>query len=129
MKFEHSAMQVSNLDAAIEFYTEKLGFRHLSTEVSEQNNIRYAFLDLNGAKIELLEDLKGRFTKPNVSEPYCPHYCIEVENMDAAIRNLNANCIDIVSGPIACAEGEILVYFTDPDNNIFEYIQYLHEEK
>lgn len=124
MKYEHCAMQVSNLDAAIEFYTEKLGFHHLSTEISEQNNIKYAFLDLNGSKIELLEDLKGRFKKPTVSEPYCPHYCIEVENMDNAIKNLNKNEIEIVSGPTSCAAGEILVYFTDPDGNIFELIQY-----
>lgn len=127
MKFDHCALQVTNLDAAIEFYTKKLGFLLLSIDVSEQHKIKYAFLDLNGSKIELLEDLNAHFTKPNISAPFCPHYCIEVENMDTAVNILKENGIEIVSGPTACVAGELLVYFKDPDGNTFEYIQWLYK--
>ena len=125
MRFDHCAYQVSDIETAVEFYTKKLGFKLLSVDVSEQHRIKYAFLELNGAKIELLEDLNGNFIKPQIKEPFCPHYCIEVEDMNAAVNQLKANDIEIVSGPSACVDGEILVYFKDPDGNVIEYIQWL----
>ncbi len=125
MKFDHCAIQVSNLDSAIEFYTKKLGFKAISIEVSDQHRIKYAFLDLNGSKFELLENLDGHYTKPIISESLCPHYCIEVEDMNDAIDQLKANGIEIISGPTSCVAGEILVYFKDQDGNVFEYIQWL----
>ena len=124
MKYDHCAIQVSNLDIAIKFYTEKLGFRVLSIEVSQQHNIKYAFLDFYGSKFELLENLDGHFTKPQISENFCPHYCIEVEDMTNAINQLKANNVEIISGPTSCVAGEILVYFKDQDGNVFEYIQW-----
>ena len=125
MRFDHCAYQVSDIETAVGFYTKKLGFKLLSVDVSEQHRIKYAFLDLNGAKIELLEDLNGSFIKPDIKEPFCPHYCIEVDDMNAAVNQLKANGIEIVSGPSACVDGEILVYFKDPDGNVIEYIQWL----
>lgn len=125
MRFDHCAVQVSDLDSSIEFYTKKLGFRLLSVEESEEHRIRYAFLDISGSKIELLENLDGNFVRPNILEPFCPHYCIEVDDMDAAVEHLRANDIRIESGPTACVAGEVLVYFKDPDGNVFEYIQWL----
>ncbi len=128
MRFDHFAFQVADIDAAIEFYTKKLGFRFISVDVSEQHRIKYAFLDINGAKLELLEDLDGRFTRPQIGEPFCPHYCIEVEDINTAVNQLKENDIEIVSGPTACAAGEILVYFKDLDGNVIEYIQWLEKE-
>ncbi len=125
MKYDHMCFQVSDVDASIEFYTKKLGFKLLSVDESEEQKIKFAFLEINGSKLELLEDLRGNFEKPKVAEPYCPHYCLEVEDMDATVKQLKENGIEILSGPTACVAGEILVYFADPDGNIFEYIKWL----
>ena len=125
MKYDHVAFQVSNLDAAIEFYTKKLEFRLISIDTSEESKIKFAFLDFNGSKLELLENLAGPYSKPQVVEPYCPHYCIEVDDINAAVDHLKANDIEILSGPFACVAGETLVYFADLDGNVFEYVQWL----
>ena len=125
MRYDHTAVQVSNLDVSIEFYTKKLGFKLLSVDESEEQKIKFAFLEINGSKFELLEDLRGNFVKPQIAEPYCPHYCLEVDDMDATVKQLQDSGIEILSGPTACVAGEILVYFADPDNNVFEYISWL----
>ena len=126
MRLDHFAFQVSDIDAAIAFYTQKLGFKLLSLDISEQHNIKFAFLAIQGGKIELLENLDGGFSKPDVSEPFCPHCCIEVDDIHEAANQLTASGVKILSGPTACADGELLVYFADPDGNIFEYIQRLN---
>lgn len=128
MRFDHCAFQVTDIEKAIAFYTKILGFKFLSVNTSEQHTIKYAFLEINGAKIELLEDLKGSFTKPQISEPFCPHICIEVEDMTEAVNQLKANGVEIISGPSSCEAGEILVYFGDQDNNVIEYIQWLDKK-
>lgn len=128
MRFDHCAFQVSDVERAIAFYTKVMRFKLLSIDVSEQHHIKYAFLEIDGAKIELLEDLNGNFTMPQISEPFCPHYCIEVDDMDAAVDHLKANGVKILSGPTACADDEILVYFNDQDGNVIEYIQWLNKD-
>ena len=125
MRLDHFAFQVSDIDMAVAFYTQTLGFKLLSIDVSAQHNIKYAFLDLNGAKIELLQNLSGSFPRHEISEPFCPHCCIEVDDIHAAEASLKANGVSILSGPTACAAGEVLIYFADPDGNIIEYLQWL----
>lgn len=123
MRYDHTAVQVSDIDASIEFYTGNLGFKLMSLETSEELKMRFAFLELEGSKFELIEDLRGNFVKPRLAEPYCPHYCFEVDDMDAALRQLHDQGIEILSGPIDLP-GEVFVYFTDPDDNVLEYIQW-----
>ncbi len=123
MRYDHTAVQVSDIDASIEFYTSNLGFKLMSLETSEQLKMRFAFLELEGSKFELIEDLRGNFVKLQLAEPYCPHYCLEVEDMETAVRQLHEQGIEILSGPIDLP-GEVFVYFTDPDDNVLEYIQW-----
>ena len=125
MRYEHCAFGVEDVDSAIEFYTNVVGFELLSIDISEEHGIKFAFLQMNGSKIELLEDLRGDFVRPNIKEPYCQHYCIEVDDMDAAIENLKEKGVKIEYGPTACAAGEIILYFKDIDGNVIEYLQWV----
>lgn len=128
MNADHCGFQVRSLDDAIRFYTEKLGFHLDFCAVNEAEQEAYAFVSLGTAKLELIQDLMHEYVIPPVKKPFCPHYCLEVSDMATAMTELTANGIPIVKGPLLIENEETWVYFTDPDNNILEYIQWFNKK-
>ncbi len=129
MAYDHGAFRVRNLENAIRFYTEKLGFELLFSEVSEQHGEKYAFLAYNGARLELIETIGVSYEPAKPERPYCPHLCFEAEDMDAVIAMLEQSHIEILDGPNEIPDSERWLYFTDPDNNVLEYIVWLDKDK
>jgi len=128
MKFDHQAFQVSDIDRSIDFYVNKLGFTLLSNEVNNEEHEAFAFVVNGDARIELLQDLSGPYEKPAIKRPYCPHFCLETDNMDQTVKMLKENNINIVRGPLEIKGEETWIYFSDPDNNILEFIQWFHKK-
>ncbi len=128
MSFDHTAFQVSNMDFSISFYTQKLGFKLNSRSMNEEEQEEYAFLEYGNARLELIRDLKEKYHKPEIKRPYCPHFCLEVENMKQSIETLKKNNIQIIRGPLEAKDEGTWIYFSDPDNNILEYIQWYKKE-
>jgi lactoylglutathione lyase len=127
--FDHVAFQVSNIDAAIRFYVERLGFTLKSNSVNPEEGEAYAFLTLADVRLELLQDLKEDvYEKPQVKPPYCPHLAIETDDMEEVVRRLRQSGVAILRGPLEIEGEETWVYFTDPDNNVLEYIQWLRKK-
>jgi len=112
------------MDSSIDFYTQKLGFKLKSRSIDEEQKEEYAFLEHGNASLELIQDLKGEYQKPEIKKPYCPHFCLEVEDMESSIDLLRKNNIPLVHGPLEIKNEETWVYFCDPDNNILEYIRW-----
>ena len=127
---DHFAYEVSDLERAIRFYTEKLGLKLLSSEVDREHHEAFAFLKLDGGNLELLQKLDQTDNPiprtPRAPEPpYCPHLALATGDMDACLANLRRHGIPILKGPLEIP-GEIRwVYVTDPDNNVLEFIQWL----
>ncbi|OGD33492.1 glyoxalase [Candidatus Atribacteria bacterium RBG_16_35_8] len=124
MSFDHAAFQVSDMDSSINFYTQKLGFKLKSRSTNEEEKEEYAFLENGSARLELIRDLKEGYRKPEIKKPYCPHFCLEVEDMKSSVELLRKNNIPLVHGPLEIKDEETWAYFCDPDNNILEYIQW-----
>ena len=124
MSFDHVGFQVSNINFSISFYTQKLGFKLKFRSVNDEEQEEYAFLEYGNASLELIQDLRGEYQKPEIKKPYCPHLCLEVENMKQSIETLKKKNICIIEGPLEVKGEETWVYFSDPDNNILEYIQW-----
>ena len=124
-KNDHTAFQVSNMDASIRFYTEALGLKLLFRHVNKEQREDYAFLELDGGNLELLQYLGARFEKPEIRPPYCPHLALATDDMDKTLRLFREHGIPIVKGPLEIPGEERWVYVSDPDNNIIEYIQWL----
>ena len=85
-KNDHMAFQVSNMDASIRFYTEALGLKLLFRHVNEEVREDYAFLELDGGNLELLQYLGAPFVKPEIKPPYCPHLALATGDMDETLR-------------------------------------------
>jgi len=128
MKFDHAAFQVSDISRSIDFYVNKLGFKLLSNEVNKEEQEAFAFVVNGDARIELLQDLAGPYEMPSVKRPYCPHFCLETDNMNQTVKMLKENNINIIRGPLEIKGEETWIYFSDPDNNVLEFIQWFHKK-
>ncbi|MFZ3085157.1 MAG: VOC family protein [Candidatus Hydromicrobium sp.] len=124
MSFDHVAFQVSDMDPSISFYTQKLGFKLNFRSTNEEEQEEYAFLEYGNARLELIQNLKEEYQKPEIKKPYCPHFCLEIENMKQSVEILKKNNVHIIRGPLEIKDEETWVYFSDPDNNILEYIKW-----
>ncbi len=128
MSFDHVAFQVSDMDSSISFYTQKLGFKLNFRSKNEEEQEEYAFLECGNTRLELIQNLKEEYKKPEIKKPYCPHLCLEVENMKQSIGKLKKNNIHIIRGPLEIKDEETWVYFSDPDNNVLEYIRWYRKK-
>jgi lactoylglutathione lyase len=125
MKNEHTAFQVSSMDESLAFYTQKLGLRLLSRKTNPEEKEDYAFLELEGGNLELIQRLADeRFVKPTLRPPYCPHFAMVTDNMARTVAMIKAAQIPIVRGPLEIAGVETWVYISDPDNNVLEFVQW-----
>lgn len=91
----HYGFQVKNLDVAIKFYTDKLLFKLDFRAINEEEQEKYAFLTLGKARLELIHDLLNEYTIPTIKKPYCPHFCIVIDDMEKAIvelKTMNISC-------------------------------------
>lgn len=125
---DHFAFQVGDMDLAIRFYVEKLGFavsfRSTNAEVGEE----LAFLVLGDLRLELLRDLKRPAQpKPEPQPPYCPHLAIRTDDMAGTVARLRDRGIPLLYGPEEVPGEETWLYLADPDNNVVEYIQWYRQ--
>ncbi|MEO6722262.1 MAG: VOC family protein [Ferruginibacter sp.] len=128
MQMDHCGFQVRNMDAAIKFYTEKLLFKLDHRAINDAEQEEYAFLSLGKARIELIQDLVTAYEIPEIRKPYCPHFCIEIDDMEKALSDLKTMNIKIVKGPLKIENEETWIYFADEDNNVLEYIQWFNKK-
>ena len=129
-KLDHVAIQVTDLEASITFYTEKLGFELLFHQVDQEHCEEFAFLKMEGVNLELLQilDSQGRPKPVEISPPappYCPHLALQTDNLDAEIVRLQQCEIPLLAGPLEISGSVRWLYFCDLDNNILEYVQWL----
>ena len=128
MKFDHAAFQVSDIKRSIDFYVNKLGFKLLFSEVNKEEQEAFAFLVNGDARIELIQDLAEPYKIPAVKRPYCPHFCLETDDMKQTVKLLKESKINIIRGPLEIKGEETWIYFSDPDNNVLEFIQWYHKK-
>ena len=124
---DHTAFQVSDMDAAIEFYTEALGLHLLFRDINHEEQEAYAFLELDGGNLELIQKLDTPFVKRPIVPPYCPHFALATDDMSRVLRMIQEKGIKVVKGPLEIPEKERWIYIHDPDDNVIEYIEWSSE--
>lgn len=122
---DDTAYRVSDLDAAIRFYTESLGLRLLRRGISEVVQEASAFLELEGGNLELIQTLNIPFVRPKIEPPYCPHLGLETADMDNILALIKAKRIPVVQELKEIPGNEKWIYISDPDGNVIEYIQWI----
>ena len=131
-KFEHAALRVSDLDAAVDWYTEKLDFR-LVKRVPLRDKM-YGFMVAPGTEggfmIELIAG-PGADNRPSYEDIGSSlrllglhHVAFRVDSVDDTIRQLKSRSVAILNEPHDVQElGLRLAFFADPWRNLFELIE------
>jgi catechol 2,3-dioxygenase-like lactoylglutathione lyase family enzyme len=129
MKIDHFAYEVSDLEASMRFYTQKLGFKVQTDKIiDEKEHEAFAILELEGGRLDLLQAL----SETNVPKPFqpvtvrphaCPHLALQVDDFDRSLSMLAAEGIPILHGPLEIPGVAKWMYFCDPDRNVIEFCQ------
>ena len=146
---DHINIVVTNLERAVRFYTEVLGFTKTKEAYLEGEWIdridglrgvkaRAAFIvaPAGEPRIELLEyeaprgNLMPEASRANTMG--LRHIALRVDDMDATVAKLLAAGVHVFSDPVRGPDGvvqhdageKVLVYFHDPDGVILELAEY-----
>ena len=130
MKLDHVAFRVSDLDRAISFFTEVLGLRLMLRQEDKEHHEAFAFLEVEGGNLELLQSLDERnnpvrYDPPRVEPPFTPHVALRSDNLDRLAATLKARDVPIVEGPLEIPGQVKWLYISDHDHNIVEFVQWL----
>ncbi len=127
LTLDHVAFPVRDLKASVEFYTQKLGLKLMFQQVDQAHGEAFAFLELEGGNLELLQSLQPPVDdEPSaVNDLLCPHAAIQVDDLETWLGVLNEKKISITKGPLEIPGKVKWLYFTDPDNNVLELVEWL----
>ncbi len=122
---DHTAFRVRDLDASIRFYTEALGLKLLFRNINQEEGEAYAFLELEGGNLELIQTLNEPYVPSEIRAPYCPHLALSTDDLLKVLEDLRASGVRLVKGPLEIPGKEKWLYLSDPDNNVIEYIEWI----
>ncbi len=121
----HACFLVKDLDVAIAFYQEKLGFTYAFDYKNEQGERFGVYLHLGGRGF--IEMFQGKLAEPAAGQSF-QHICLEVDDLESTVAKLRAEGIE-VSEPRLGLDRSWQAWFPDPDGNKIELHQYTPESK
>jgi len=120
---------VSNLDAAIDFYEQKIGLKFLFKKVDEAHGEAFAYLEMKGARLELLQPLRLAKRPAADKQSFCPHLAFVSDDIQDTQQRLQEKQVTLLKGPMEIPGMVRWLYAADPDGNVLEFVQWLQPEK
>jgi lactoylglutathione lyase len=114
----HLALKVDDLERTTEFYQKVFGFREMNTEKVRDHTSRHlsdGVLDV--ALIKYDAGTESAEAKAAGEGPCIHHFAVEVDNVDAATRQVTSYGCEIISDP-----GVIPVKFRAPGGTVCELV-------
>ncbi len=135
LRTHHYGVTVTDLERAVEFYGEKLGFDVLDrytvsgpefeTAVGlEEATGRFAHLDAGSGRVELVEyDPEGEESRGDeVNRPGVKHLGFAVSDVDGLYADLPDD-VETVSEPQTTSSGTRILFLRDPEDNLVEVVE------
>src|SRR2546423_3814985 len=114
-RIDHVAIIVRNIEQALAFYRDTLGIMPRAIQDVPSEQVRIAFLPLGGpggSEIELIEPTTPDSSLIKFLEKRgegLHHICLEVEDIDAALQEMQAQCAPVLDQqPRTAAEGRAI---------------------
>lgn len=115
---EHIGIKAYDLERAIAFYTDVLGFTLISR--IKPGNVTLAFLELGSTVVELVEVVDGRHFKDGVVN----HLALRVSDIFKAVEHLKAHQVELISPePMSMGDGRYNLFFRGPSAEKLELYQ------
>jgi catechol 2,3-dioxygenase-like lactoylglutathione lyase family enzyme len=138
--FNHVGLTVSDLGRSLAFYKDMFGLEpefiahgdgaELSRAVGVPGTVlRFAFLRVNDAVVELLEykDVGDKTFGRRNCDVGSAHVCIDVPDIQEAYRELSGKGVEFLAEPLHINEGPLagcsFAYFRDPDGITLEIFE------
>jgi len=121
-RFHHIHLVCSNLQNSIDFFTGIPGIILVARK--KFRNTDGATLDLNGTIINLRVARENESINTDISQATYGyhHICLQVEDTDAAYKELRGRGFEFDSPPMDAGNNRI-AFFKGPDNIIIEVLQ------
>lgn len=137
----HQGVNVSDIDTALEFYRDTLGFdvemripmSDVQSDIVGIENIEgeLAFVDTGEFKIELIAysnpDNENVHDHASGVDVGVAHLCFEVADVNERYDDLTPG-VEFVNSPQTVENGAQIAYVRDPDGNFIEFIEFPDEE-
>ena len=120
----HLAFRITDLDRALDFYCDKLGFREafrLDREGEPSPWIVYIQV-VPGQFIELFPGARDEGYRPGAAAGY-NHVSLGVDDMEATLRQLRERGLETPGAATQGLNGNWQYWITDPDGNRIELMQ------
>ncbi|ELZ28414.1 lactoylglutathione lyase-like lyase [Halogeometricum pallidum JCM 14848] len=131
----HVGVTVADLEQAVEFYQDTLGFpvenefsisgEAFETAVDvEDATGRFAHLDAGGVRVELVEyGPEGEpQTTSSVNCPGAKHLGFSVDDVDSLYESLEGD-VEMLSEPQTTETGSRILFVRDPEGNLVELLE------
>jgi lactoylglutathione lyase len=118
-RIDHVALHVSDLDRSVDFYERNFGFKKYFQHTGGGSGHQIAYLRLGDSVLELTHYPEG-------SAMAGFHFCLEAEDFNAAVTDLQKRGVEIVRPPHETAareereKGWRRVVFGGPDGELIE---------
>jgi len=128
IKFHHIGFAVKDINQAIKWYADILGFTKLmhpgicEMDLMEHKGYRCIIQNNNGVCLELEQRTDTEF--PDNQSPIISHFSLEVDDIEMIREHLKENKIDLDNdGIIVDKPDKRILYFTGSDEIRIELIQ------
>lgn len=116
---DHIGIAVPNLEEALKFYEDVLGFKCSGTEVVEDQKVRVAFLPVGDTELELLESTSedgpiAKFIDKNGGRGGIQHIALRVDSIEDAIEEIKSKGYKMIDEKPRYGAGNASIAFCHP---------------
>jgi lactoylglutathione lyase len=114
-----ACLLVDDFEKSLHFYKNVLGLT-----VNSQEG-KFANFKLGETELAIFQkdEAVGMFPKKYMGKGGSVSLAFQVPSVEKAVKELKAKGIKIIEGPKKTAWGQVVAYFLDPDDNIWEVSQ------
>ena len=116
---DHIGLAVPNLEEALKFYEDVLGFKCQGTEVVEEQKVKVAFLPVGDTELELLESTSedgpiAKFIEKNGGRGGIQHIALRVDSIEEAIEEIKSKGYKMIDEKPRYGAGNASIAFCHP---------------
>jgi catechol 2,3-dioxygenase-like lactoylglutathione lyase family enzyme len=118
----HVAIRVKDIERTLAFYVGKLGFSEMM-RLDRDGRLWLLYLRITDTQyLEVFPEAEGDRAPPREANGL-NHLCLEVDDIDTAVADLEAAGVPLTSPRKQGADGNLQAWIEDPDGNRIELMQ------
>jgi lactoylglutathione lyase len=119
----HVAIKVKDLDRALDYYVNKLGFPEMMRIDKPEGGLWLVYLRVTDEQfIEIFPGAENE-RAPGWNGNAITHVCLTVDDLDAVVERVTAAGIPLLIEKKTAIDGNQQAWIEDPDGNLIEFMQ------